>query len=267
MILIDGSYLYSLGQAIQPLRTITINENYMSVWQKCFYASNYLNAFITSIYKDAFRIMMGAGTVSNNCSWQYTTGNDKTGEGSSTVRPDAFFNNLMTALQEFESVFKAEFRHGNLFLATKKGAYDIRTLIENGESLFPSDFEKLFPEALKDVQEGARCLVYEMYTASGFHFHRANESVLLKYLESVGVKKPPNRNMGAYIKALESSGDAKKAPDEIIICLKNLKDLHRNPLIHPGLSIDNVDDALALINAIHTAIRAMMKEIAKQHDS
>ena len=73
--------------------------------------------------------------------------------------------------------------------------------------------------------------------------------------------------MGAYIKALESSGDAKKAPDEIIICLKNLKDLHRNPLIHPGLSIDNVDDALALINAIHTAITAMMKEITKQHES
>lgn len=59
MILVDGSYLYSLGQEIQPLRTITVNETYMSVWQKCFYASNHLNAFITSIYKDAFRIMRG----------------------------------------------------------------------------------------------------------------------------------------------------------------------------------------------------------------
>lgn len=170
----------------------------------------------------------------------------------------------MTALQEFESVFKAEFSHGNLFLATKKGAYDIRTLIENGELLFPADFKELFPDALKDVQDGARCLVYEMYTAPGFHFHRANESVLLKYLESVGVEKPENRNMGAYIKALEPSDGAKIAPDEIIICLKNLKDLHRNPLIHPGHSIDNVDDALALINAIHTAITAMMKEITTQ---
>lgn len=170
----------------------------------------------------------------------------------------------MAALQEFEIVFKAEFRYGNLFLATKKGAYDIRTLIENGELLFPADFKELFPDVLKDVQEGARCLVYEMYTASGFHLHRANESVLLKYLESVGVEKPENRNMGAYIKALEPSGGAKKAPDEIIICLKNLKDLHRNPLMHPGHSIDNVDDALALINAIHTAITAMMKEITTQ---
>lgn len=157
----------------------------------------------------------------------------------------------------------------NLGMATcfslqKKGAYDIRTLIENGELLFPTDFKELFPDALKDVQDGARCLVYEMYTASGFHFHRANESVLLKYLESVGVEKPENRNMGAYIKALEPSDGAKKAPDEIIICLKNLKDLHRNPLIHPGHSIANVDEALALINAIHTAITAMMNEITTQ---
>ena len=263
MILIDGSYLYSLGQAIQPLRTIINTETYMSVWQKCFYASSHLNGFVTSIYKDAFRIMMEPARSLINALADIHLEATKQEKAYQQLDP-ILFNNLVIALQEFESVFKAEFRHGNLFLATKKGAYDIRTLIENGESLFPSDFATLFPEALKDVQEGARCLVYEMYTASGFHFHRANESVLLKYLESVGIKKPPNRNMGAYIRALESSGDTKKAPDEVVICLKNLKDLHRNPLMHPGQSIDNVDDALALINAIHTAITAMMKEITKQ---
>ena len=120
MILIDGSYLYSLGQAIQPLRTITINENYMSVWQKCFYASNYLNAFITSIYKDAFRIMMGPAQsliIALGNIQQETTKQEKAAQ---QLDPTLFYN-LMTALQEFESVFKAEFRHGNLFLATKEG--------------------------------------------------------------------------------------------------------------------------------------------------
>ena len=70
--------------------------------------------------------------------------------------------------------------------------------------------------------------------------------------------------MGAHIKALDRVDNV---PEEIIICLRNLKDLHRNPLMHLGQSLEDVDDALALINAIHTAITAMMKEMAKQHDS
>ena len=69
--------------------------------------------------------------------------------------------------------------------------------------------------------------------------------------------------MGAYINALN---DVDNVPEEIVICLRNLKDLQRNPLMHPEQSIENVDDALALINAVHTAITAMMKEMAKQHD-
>ena len=267
MILVDGSYLYGLGLSMQPLRTIHENETYNDVLHKCFFAKGNLEAFISnSVYSGAFRLMVEpAQSLIKTLGdiYQEVTKQEKLHEKLDSM----LLYNLTTGIHEFESVFKAEFRHGNLFLATQKGAYDLRTLIERGELLFPTNFNELFPEALKDVQDGARCLVYEMYTASGFHFHRANESVLLKYLKSVGVKKPTNRNMGAYIKALESSGDAKKAPDEIIICLKNLKDLHRNPLIHPGLSIDNVDDALALINAIHTAITAMMKEITKQHES
>ena len=261
MILVDGAYLYGLGQAMQPLHTINENGTYYQVWYSCYLAKSNLEAFITnSVYSGAFRIMVEPAqsliTTLDNISKKAINPNKLDEKLDRTL-----YYNLLTELREFETVFKAEFRHGNLFLATPKGAYDIRTLIESGELLFPSDFEVLFPEALRDVQDGARCLVYDMYTASGFHFHRANECVLLKYLDSVGAKKPRNRNMGAYIKALE---DVDNVPEGIIIYLRNLKDLQRNPLMHSEQSIENVDDALALLNAIHTSITAMMKEIAKQ---
>ena len=174
---------------------------------------------------------------------------------------------ILGCVREFESVFRAEFRHGNLFLATPKGAYDLRMLITNGESLLPSDFLSLCPEdAHKDVQEGARCLAFELYTASGFHFHRANESVLLQYLEARDAEIPKykkNRNMGAYIKLLEKCNHP---PKEIIACLTNLKDMHRNPLMHPEQSIDSFDEANALLGAIHTAVSAMLKEIKQIQD-
>ena len=264
MILVDGSYLYNLGKAMQPLHDISENETYSAIWFKCNFAKSNLEAFISnSVYTGAFRIMVEpAQSLINTLDniYQEATKPEKVNE---KLDPMLHYY-LTTEFQEFESVFKAEFRHGNLFLAIQKGAYDLRTLIANGELLFPSNFNDLFPEALKDVQEGARCLAYEMYTASGFHFHRVNESVLLKYLDSVGVNRPENRNMGAYIEALKALKDKNKFPDEVSICLKNLKDLHRNPLMHPGQSIENVDDALALLNAIHTAITAMMKIITKQ---
>ncbi len=263
MILVDGAYLYGLGLSIQPLHTINQKGTYGQVWYNCYVAKNYLEGFITdSDYSDAVRIMV---EPANSLIFALETICEEAikPEKKDKILDPTLFYNLRTVLRDFESVFKAEFRHGNLFLATQKGAYDLRTLFAKGELLFPANFTELFPEAVKDVQDGARCLVFEMYTASGFHFHRANESVLLRYLKSVRAKQPDNRNMGAYIEALK---DVENVPKEIIVYLKSLKDLQRNPLMHPGESIDNVDDALALLNAVHTAITAMMREIASQHD-
>ena len=46
-----------------------------------------------------------------------------------------------------------------------------------------------------------------------------------------------------------NAGDAK-----VKAALKDLKDLHRNPLIHPEQTLENVDDAIALMNGVHTAV-------------
>lgn len=46
-----------------------------------------------------------------------------------------------------------------------------------------------------------------------------------------------------------NAGDAK-----VKAALKDLKDLHRNPLIHPEQALENVDDAITLMNGVHTAV-------------
>lgn len=43
--------------------------------------------------------------------------------------------------------------------------------------------------------------------------------------------------------------------------LKDLKDLHRNPLIHPEHTLESPDEAIALMNGVHTVMVYMLKEI------
>jgi hypothetical protein len=64
--------------------------------------------------------------------------------------------------------------------------------------------------------------------------------------------------MGDYLKKMESlgCGDAK-----VIDVLKSLKDLHRNPLMHPEDSLGSIDEALSLYAAVRAAIGYMLERM------
>jgi hypothetical protein len=147
-----------------------------------------------------------------------------------------------------------------LYVATQKAGYEITLLIENGAACFPANIWVKAPDAIADLQQGTKCIAFEVFTAAGFHLHRANEAVLRRYWDAIsdGSERPASRNMGDYLNAMDRNGfgDAK-----VKAALKDLKDLHRNPLIHPEHSIDNADDAIALMNGVHNVIAYMLKEI------
>jgi hypothetical protein len=132
-------------------------------------------------------------------------------------------------------VFGAELAVLPLYGVTRKAGFDLPTLIENGAA-----------EALPDLEQATRCMAFELFTAAGFHLDRANEAVLRRYWDAVtnGATRPASRNMGDYLNELNklNAGDAK-----VKAALKDLKDLHRNPLIHPEQTLENVDDAIALM--------------------
>ena len=255
---VDGTYLYQLGKIMRPLRDLDGQSRYAETMPRCLLAQILLEEFISgSIYKSMIRIMEEPAqnliaVLGRICDEAVKADQNKTLD---------FVGNheLPTALLEFETVFRAGFRTGNLFIASPKAAYDLQVLIFRGESLFPQPtFDELFPAAVPDVRAGARCLAFELCTASGFHFHRANEIVVREYLrELTDGTASPDRNLGAYIRSLGEAG----APDRIISCLRDLKNFHRNPLMHPDQTIETSDEAIALLNTIHTAVSAMMKEI------
>lgn len=167
---------------------------------------------------------------------------------------------LDTALKSFEAVLSAELALSPMYVVTPKAAYDTQALIADGSSAFPKDLKSKVPEAIFDIEQGTKCIALEVPTAAAFHLHRANESILRRYWDAIaeGKSRPKTRNIGDYLKAMEKHqiGDP-----NVIAALRHLKDFHRNPLIHPDHTLENVDQAIALLNGIHTVAVYMLATI------
>jgi len=178
------------------------------------------------------------------------------------AKPISYFDiyEITSALATFEAVLGAELALIPLYVVTSKAGFDTAVLIENGAACFPSEISTKVPEAISDLEQATKCIAYELFTASGFHFHRANESVLHRYWDAVtnGAPRPQTRNMGDY---LHQMSQKRVGDPRVLAALAELKDLHRNPLIHPEQSIENADEAIALMNGVHNATVYMLKGI------
>ena len=139
---------------------------------------------------------------------------------------------------------EAEFDSLATYAISQKGAYSTPDLIEHAENMIPETTRKLLPPGVtKDVQEAGRCLVFDLPTASGFHILRAVELVMIElwqHIKQTGDKKPTN--WGAYIDKFDKSSIDAKIPS----LLRDLKDLYRNPTLHPEVTLDE-DEATTLL--------------------
>lgn len=166
---------------------------------------------------------------------------------------------VTNALTEFEGAVRAELAVADAYFVTRKGGYDTSALIGSPEVLFPIDLGRKVSDAIPDVREAAKCLAFELPTASGFHLLRATESVMRRYWAAVtgGKPQPKNRNLGACLGRMK---ELKVGSPKVLAVLEQIKDLHRNPLMHPE-EILSLDDAIGLFGIVQSAITAMLKEI------
>jgi hypothetical protein len=178
--------------------------------------------------------------------------------------PDTFaFGDVMILhklYSNFELLFIADLQSTAVYLVLPHGGYDTGLMMESGESLFSRDLPHKVPAAMPDLQEACRCIAFELPTAAGFHLHRAHESVLRVYWDCVtgGEDRPEENNMGVYLRELDKREKGKKA---VRSHLRSIKDFHRNPLMHPEQSLEDVDQALDLLAAIRCSIGYMLQEI------
>lgn len=142
------------------------------------------------------------------------------------------------------------------YFITRKGPFDTSKLLLSGETLFPADLAEKVPEAIQDIRSAAQCLAYEMPTACAFHVFRATESVLRRYYSQTTTGSPPPRvrNFSVYIEAMKKSG---AADGKILSALKQMVDLHRNPLIHPE-AVLTIEEAMSVIGLARSVVQAML---------
>jgi len=168
-------------------------------------------------------------------------------------------SNVKYQFDQYKIALLAELGSLNAYFVTKKGSHDTYTLLSSGEELFPNDLGTKVPEAVFDIKEAAKCLAFELPTACGFHTFRALESVVRKYYSHVtgGAATPKVRNLGVYINAIRQSG---KGDARVLAALKQITDLHRNPLIHPEAVLGN-EEAITILGIARSVAGTMLAEL------
>lgn len=171
---------------------------------------------------------------------------------------------LEAAVKRFETVLENELTRADIYAVSQKGIYSTSDLIDRAEMALglPEELFLILPEPAKtDLRMSGRCLAFEIPTAAGFHVARATEAVIVSLIEAVGGSKPKDsqRNWGNYIKVLK---DSQKVDPKVTHHLEQVKDLHRNPLIHPEETL-TMPEAVALWSVCTSLIGAMLTEAAQ----
>lgn len=171
---------------------------------------------------------------------------------------------LRKAISDYEQVLDAELQAIDAYYVMQQGAYSTETLLENAETaiaLPPAALPLLTEEMKADVREAGRCLVFGLATACGFHIARATETAIRSLMEAAGCPPPKDsqRNWGHYIKSLTDNNVDQKITHH----LAQIKDLHRNPLIHPEQTLTTAE-ALALWSVCTSLMCTMLVDAQKR---
>lgn len=255
MIRISIAFFFGLGAALRPLREIVAGENLGTHWGTLYsakreleslFASQFFWPAIRSSYEPGQKLLKAVTNITN-----------ETDFSREIEFMDAY--TVTEAAKEFDTVVRAELAVSDAYFVTSKKGFDTSVLMSSAETAFPDDLVIKVPEAVRDIREGGKCIAFDLGTAAGFHLLRANETVLRRYFDHVsnGHKRPKNRNIGTYLNLMGQLGVG--APKTLAV-LTQIKDLHRNSLVHPE-DVLTTEDAISLFGIVRSTITAMLKEL------
>ena len=169
------------------------------------------------------------------------------------------YNAMIAQAREFQTVLTAELSTLEAYQVSPKGIYSTSALIDHAENALSDEVKVVLnnqaKQTIDDTNQAGRCLALDLPTASGFHIMRAVETVLKAYRVSFGASMR-GRSWGAYIVSLKGTG----ASPKVLGILDQIKDLHRNPTIHPDIVL-SPDEAAELFAIAQSAISAMVRDM------
>jgi hypothetical protein len=258
VIRISLSYIYNLAVQLEPLEKLPESGiPFIDVAGELYGAKYALEGLDNSVFKPYLRSSLASLAQLKAAVDEQTSNPDY----KRIMEPADLFL-IRYTFQQFKPILLAELQVVNAYFVTQKGGFDTHSLLFWGENCFPAALATKVPEALFDAREATKSLAYELPTAVGFHTFRALESVLRKYHSHVtgGIAPPKVRNIGVYLESLKrrDAGELK-----VRLAIKQIADLHRNPLIHPE-AVLTMEEAVSIIGISGSAIAAMLVVIPTQ---
>jgi len=159
----------------------------------------------------------------------------------------------------FRSVLASELRDLSTLAASANAlGYSSKTLLSRPEEILPPSARGVMPKsAFDDFARALECLVWEQWTAAGFHVLRATETVMIVYLENLGGTIPDEIT---WAKLIAKIGATRKAPPRMCSRLDHLRDHDRNELFHPGRFLDE-DECHEVFDSAKNALAAMLRDL------
>ena len=254
---ISLSFFYGLGAVMRPIDALEGGMKLSDAWSSIYTAEQDLrNLLQTDWFAPAVKNAVAPGWTLHS-RLKTLISREDFDDGELQFLEVYQTNN---ALKELETILRAELSNADAYFVTRKAGYDSSLLVENAELIFPAALGLKVPYAIADIRSAGRCLAFELSTAAGFHIFRAVETVLRSYWDAVanGAKCPDVKTIGNYASELEKSnfGDIKTRE-----ALKQLAKLHRNPLIHPEVSLE-LEEAVGLFGICYSCIASMLSQIS-----
>lgn len=249
---------YQIGVVVGPLTRITTDTPLLQVLGPILGSFNWLDTLLNDQIVPIVT-SRAAGWRLYNLLNDYMTNRAGSDDLDAAIGKTA--GSIANAASNFQTVFAAEMETQDVYFVSQKGIYSTRHLIESADALFPQPIRSSLPaNAVTDIQQAGKCLAFGLATSAGFHIMRATESVLLSYYGVMTGKSLPARvrNWGLYIKNLRGS----KADPKTLAVLDQVREHHRNPIMHPEIVLSD-DEVLGLLGVAQSAIMAMIREMQK----
>ncbi|WP_425407022.1 hypothetical protein [Hwanghaeella sp.] len=266
---VDPYQFYELGIALRALGSLEGGQSVGQMYSKLFNAQNRLKRLLDDeplievrhCRHEAQTLLDAIASLVS----VYVTGEDGKLDVSkwNEAVPEYALYGVHGALGTFEHNFAAEMREAAVYAASQVGMYNTGDLVSRTEIHIPDNLRKFVNDkAIFEIQSAGRCLAFGLPTACGYHILRATECVLEDYYGIVsGEPGSSLSSWNEYAKALDklSEGDDKEAPSKRVIrCIRQIKDLDRNPIMHPRDVLEEVD-AQILFMVATSAISEMAK--------
>jgi hypothetical protein len=163
---------------------------------------------------------------------------------------------------KLNGTLESELAVQQVYYLTQKRAFNLDLLIADATAIFSEEVRAgMDADEQYNIVQAGMCLAFEVPTAAAFHVFRAAEAVMRRYYVAVVGTIPAKkvRNWGAYLKNLQVHGGA---DPKILHSLEQIKDLYRNPTIHPETRY-TPEQALSLVGLAENLISSMIIEIRR----